>query len=120
MVEYWHWHSLYYGQETYWKGVLSHDLQSNRAYKEVSIIGYEREKIGKKIVNLQKKNKVAILYSIDSNNGLQLQPFDNNFYDISLGPWNNRNAYIKVLKRFYKAFYDLNIEVDFFSPEYKF
>ncbi|HUV14610.1 MAG TPA: beta-galactosidase, partial [Acidobacteriota bacterium] len=25
MVAYWHWHSLHYGQETYWKGVLSHD-----------------------------------------------------------------------------------------------
>ena len=21
MVEYWHWHSLHYGQETYWKGL---------------------------------------------------------------------------------------------------
>ena len=25
MVEYWHWHSIHYGQETYWKGVLGHD-----------------------------------------------------------------------------------------------
>ena len=25
MVEYWHWHSIHAGQETYWKGVLSHD-----------------------------------------------------------------------------------------------
>ena len=32
MVEYWHWSSLHYGQETYWKGVLSHDLQPNRTY----------------------------------------------------------------------------------------
>ena len=32
MVEYWHWHSLHYGQETYWKGVLSHDLEPDRAY----------------------------------------------------------------------------------------
>ena len=36
MVEYWHWHSLHYGQETYWKGVLSHDLEPNRMYAEVS------------------------------------------------------------------------------------
>jgi beta-galactosidase len=27
MVEYWHWHSLHYGQETYWKGLLGHDLE---------------------------------------------------------------------------------------------
>lgn len=80
--------------------------------------GYKLEcqRFQQKIVNLQKKNKLAILYSIDSNNGLQLQPFNSNFYDIPLGPWNSRNAYIKVLKRFYKAFYDLNIEVDFVFP----
>ncbi len=34
MVSYWHWHSLHYGQETYWKGILSHDLEPNRIYEE--------------------------------------------------------------------------------------
>ena len=41
MVEYWHWHSIHAGQETYWKGVLSHDLEPNRAYAEVSRIAHE-------------------------------------------------------------------------------
>jgi beta-galactosidase len=41
MVEYWHWHSIHYGQETYWKGVLSHDLEPNRAYAEVSRTAHE-------------------------------------------------------------------------------
>jgi beta-galactosidase len=41
MVEYWHWHSLHFGQETYWKGVLSHDLEPNRAYGEVSRTAHE-------------------------------------------------------------------------------
>ncbi|MGC4054085.1 MAG: beta-galactosidase [Paludibaculum sp.] len=50
MVEYWHWHSLHYGQETYWKGVLSHDLQPNRIYKEFSQVGHELQKIGPKLV----------------------------------------------------------------------
>jgi beta-galactosidase len=36
MVEYWHWHSLHYGQETCWKGVLSHDLEPGRVYGEVA------------------------------------------------------------------------------------
>ena len=34
MVEYWHWASIAANQETYWKGVLSHDLEPNRAYAE--------------------------------------------------------------------------------------
>ena len=36
MVEYWHWASIAANQETYWKGVLSHDLEPNRAYAEVT------------------------------------------------------------------------------------
>ena len=41
LVGYWHWHSLHYGQETYWKGVLGHDLEPNRVYEEVDRIGRE-------------------------------------------------------------------------------
>ncbi len=41
MVEYWHWASIAANQETYWKGVLSHDLEPNRAYAEVSRTAHE-------------------------------------------------------------------------------
>lgn len=41
MVEYWHWHSIHNAIESYWKGVLSHDLRPNRLYKECSVIGNE-------------------------------------------------------------------------------
>lgn len=75
MVEYWHWHSNHYGQETYWKGVLGHDLEPNRFYKEVSQTAHELQKIGQKLVNLKIKNKTAILYSHDSDFGLSYMPF---------------------------------------------
>ena len=75
MVEYWHWHSLHYGQETYWKGVLSHDLEPNRAYAEVSRTAHELERVGPEIVDLKRPNKVAILYSDDSYYGIQFMPF---------------------------------------------
>jgi beta-galactosidase len=57
MVEYWHWHSLHYGQETYWKGVLSHDLQPNRTYAEVTRVAGELKKIGPELVNLKRTTK---------------------------------------------------------------
>ncbi|KAA6327727.1 hypothetical protein EZS27_023304 [termite gut metagenome] len=31
MVSYWHWHTLHYGQETYWRGILGQDLEPNRS-----------------------------------------------------------------------------------------
>src|SRR5581483_9647133 len=75
MVEYWHWASIPANQETYWKGVLSHDFEPNRAYREVSRTGNELKKVSPEIVGLQQHNRVAILYSRDSLNALDFMPF---------------------------------------------
>ena len=105
MVAYWHWHSLHYGQETYWKGVLSHDLEPNRAYAEVSRTAHELREIGPRLVNLKKNNRVAILYSVDSYHALQFMPFD------------DRVNYMSVLHQMYGALYHLNVGVDFLFPQ---
>jgi beta-galactosidase len=115
MVEYWHWHSIHFGQETYWKGILSHDLRPNRAYAEVSETAHELQRIGKKLVNLKKENKVAILFSHDSNAALNFMPFDQNG-----SPWgpDQNNFYRNVLvAQFHKVLYENNIGVDFIFPE---
>jgi beta-galactosidase len=101
MVEYWHWHSLHYGQETYWKGVLSHDLEPNRTYAEVSRVAGELKKLGPQLVNLKKDNKVAILFSADSSNALSYMPVSDHV------------NYMTVLRQMYNALYDLNVEPDF-------
>jgi len=109
MVEYWHWHSIHYGQETYWKGVLSHDLQPNRAYAEVSKTAHELQKFGKKLVNLKITNKVAILFSHDSNDALNFMPFKNGRGD---------NVYRNdLVGQFHKVMYRNNVGVDFIFPE---
>jgi beta-galactosidase len=105
MVEYWHWHSLHYGQETYWKGVLGHDLQPGRAYAEVSRTAHELQRIGPEISNLRFKNQVAILYSRDS------------FYGIQFMPFSDRENYASVLHQFYYVLYKANVGVDFVFPE---
>ena len=100
-VEYWHWSSLHYGQETYWKGILSHDLQPNRIYDEISDVSRELKKIGPELANLKKDNKVAILFSADSANALSYMPFS------------DKIGYTSVLTQIYNALYELNIEPDF-------
>ena len=105
MVEYWHWHSIHYGQETYWKGVLSHDLEPNRFYGEVSQTAHELKKIGPKLVNLKIKNKTAILYSRDSEFGLSYMPFKDG------------NAYMEVLRQMHRAAFRQNLGVDFVMAE---
>jgi beta-galactosidase len=101
LVEYWHWHSLHYGQETYWRGVLSHDLQPNRTYAEVAEVASELKKIGPQLVNLKKDNQVAILVSTNSANALSYMPVGDN------------TNYMTELHQMYGALYGLNIESDF-------
>ena len=43
---YWNWHSIHNGYETYWKGLLSHDLRTNPAYEEACRFGQEWKKLG--------------------------------------------------------------------------
>lgn len=101
MVEYWHWASLHYGQETYWKGVLSHDLEPNRIYGEVSRIGAELKKLGPRLANLKQTNQVAILFSADSSNALSYMPVG------------DKVDYMSMFSQMYDALYRLNAEPDF-------
>src|SRR3954463_808124 len=101
MVEYWHWHSLHYGQETYWKGILSHDLEPNRTYSEMAQVAGELKKVGPQLVNLKKDNKVAILFSADSANAISYMPVSDSV------------DYMTVLRQMYNVLYDLNVEPDF-------
>ncbi len=105
MVAYWHWHSLHYGQETYWKGVLAHDLEPNRIYREMSKVGAEWKAIGPRLANFERKADVAILYSIDSHHGIRFMPFSDNV------------NYLTVLHQMHRALYNMNIGTDFVFPE---
>jgi beta-galactosidase len=105
MVEYWHWHSIHYGQETYWKGVLGHDLEPGRAYEEVSRTAHELQRVGPEIVDFTRNNKVAILYSNDSYYGIEFMKFS------------DRVNYRTVMSQMYHALYRSNIGVDFVFPE---
>ena len=55
--------------------MLSHDLEPNRTYAEVSRVAAELKKLGPQLVDLKKENKVAILFSADSANAISYMPF---------------------------------------------
>ena len=115
MVEYWHWHSIHAGQETYWKGVLSHDLEPNRAYAEVTRIAHELQKIGPDIVNLKIDNEVAILYSVDSSNALSFMPMVPRTGE-GWVPGKAAGNYNPLIAQLHRAFYNENVGVDFVFP----
>jgi len=114
MVEYWHWASIPANQETYWKGVLSHDLEPNRAYAEVSRTAHELQKIGPHLVGLKIHNQVAILWSRDSANAIGFMPFA-----VSGAQWSSagtRAGYDSIVQQMHHSLYELNVGCDFVFP----
>jgi beta-galactosidase len=115
MVEYWHWHSIHYGQETYWKGILSHDLQPNRAYAEYSKTAHELQKFGNKLVNMKISNRVAILFSHDANAALNVMPFKDG--NVNLRGKINNVYKDELVGQFHRVLFRNNVGVDFIFPE---
>lgn len=74
MIEYWHWHTLPYGTETYWGGVLPHSLQPGRVYGEVSALGSALASIGDALDGFEPDADVALLWSNDSRYSLEFFP----------------------------------------------
>lgn len=115
MVEYWHWHSIHGGQETYWKGVLSHDLEPNRAYAEVSRTAHELQKIGPELADMKIRNQVAILYSVDSSNGISFMPFEQP-QGFVWTPGKASGGYNAIVSQLHKSLYLANVGADFVFP----
>ena len=112
-VMYWHWHSIHNSFETYWKGLLSHDFQENATYREACTIGNEFARLGKHLVNLKKKNEVAVLVSNEALTAL-------NWFRIQeQAPGADAKSiyYNDVMRWKYDTLYHMNVECDFISPE---
>ncbi|WP_369070619.1 beta-galactosidase [Kineococcus terrestris] len=74
MVEYWHWHTLHTGTETYWGGVLPHDQRPGRVYQQVAQLGAELARAGSTVAGLRPDADVGLLVSVPSKHGLAFQP----------------------------------------------
>ncbi|MBL7815598.1 MAG: beta-galactosidase [Saprospiraceae bacterium] len=103
MVSYWHWHSIHNSAETYWKGLLSHDFEPNPTYKEAQTIGKDFLRLSDKLINIKKKNDVAILFSNEAQTA---------FNAFSFG-WGASENYNDILRPYYDALYKMNIGIDF-------
>lgn len=101
MVSYWHWHSIHNSAETYWKGLLSHDFATNPTYEEARTIGADFNKLSSQLVNLSRKNSVALLFSNEA-----LTAYN------AFGP----GKYNGILRPMYDVLYNMNVGVDFIDP----
>lgn len=99
-ISYWNWHSIHNSYETYWKGLLSHDLAENPAYEEACVIGKEWKEIGGRLIHLKKKNRTALLVDNCSLTAFQWFPIDRDL------------SYNDVVRWMYDCLYEMNVECD--------
>lgn len=106
-VMYWNWHSIHNGKESYWKGLLSHDLEINPTYEEACQIGKEMKMISPQVSGMKKKNRIALIVSTNTVNALEWFPTHKDL------------KYNDVVHWIYDALYELNLECDvLFSQEW--
>ena len=106
MVEYWHWATQTNGFETHFRGLLDQDYAPNPTYREAATIGADLKRIGPEIVNLRKNNRVALYFS---NRALTA------FETFRFG-WASKATYNDLLRPYYDALFNINVETDLVDP----
>ncbi|MBO6107827.1 MAG: beta-galactosidase [Eubacterium sp.] len=102
-VMYWNWHSIHNARESYWKGVLGHDLRPGAIYDELRAFREEMSPWESHLLLKEKKNDVAILADHASLVGIDEFPY-------STG--DDPGQYNELLRKIYDTLYKMNIETD--------
>jgi beta-galactosidase len=113
LIEYWHWHSLHFGNETYWGGVLGHGLEPGRVYEEVARLGAEIVGIGSQLADLEPDGEVALLFSPESRWALQFQPP----LVVRGSSRPDPESYGRILAAMYGGLFDAGLSVAVFQPD---
>ncbi|MFI6935884.1 beta-galactosidase [Streptomyces sp. NPDC050287] len=74
MIEYWHWHTLHFGAETYWGGILPHTGRPGRTFAELARLGAEFEAAGELVAGLEPDADITMVYSTPSKWLMQKYP----------------------------------------------
>jgi beta-galactosidase len=115
MVEYWHWHTIPFGHESYWGGILGHNLQPGRTYESFKEISATLSKLGPRALGLTPVSEVAMLISAQSRWAMEFQPALRT--EASGAPLGDKESYRKFLNTFSDLFYTSDLHVQFFAED---
>ncbi|GAA0312278.1 beta-galactosidase [Streptomyces turgidiscabies] len=106
MIEYWHWHTLHFGAETYWGGVLPHSGVPGRTYAELARLGAELDAAGSLVAGLEPDADITMVYSTPSKWLMQKYP------PIATGDGGpDDTAYHRIFDPFYRGAFDAGRQV---------
>lgn len=114
MIGYWHWATTANAFETYWRGVLTQDYKPNPVYEEAKTIGSDLKRLGSKLVNMRKENRVAIYVSNAAQSAFDQFKMNTDAFKVEIQ--GKPIGYNDVVRGFYDALYRQNVEVDLLSP----
>lgn len=112
MVSYWHWHSIHNSFETYWKGLLSHDLMPNPVYYEACKLGLAYNKISDALKGFKLKAPVLFLVSNKSLSAIDHFPYKGHQMNFT-----KEHQYNDVFRKYYDAFFKLQIPTNILSVD---
>lgn len=105
MIEYWHWHTLHFGAETYWGGVLPHSLEPGRAYEQIAQLGKEFQTAGALVTELTPDADIAIIYSNDTKWALEGTP------QLTQNDVPDTRTFQTIFDSFYRGAFDAGLQV---------
>jgi beta-galactosidase len=111
-IVYWHWHTLHYGAETYWGGMLPHGYEPNRPFRELSRLGQELRRHGDRLTDLEPEAEVGLLYSQASKHALRFQPC----LTLPGQATPNRRSYEGIFDVCYRACFDAGAQIAIVHP----
>ncbi|CAD5991024.1 beta-galactosidase [Agreia sp. COWG] len=106
MVEYWHWHTLHFGVETYWGGVLPHSQVPGRIYRQVGALGATLAALGGALDGMEPDSDVLMLWSTDTKWSFETYP---PLATPSGGP--DRNSYTQLFDAHYRGLSEAGAQV---------
>jgi beta-galactosidase len=104
-IEYWQWHTLHFGTETFWGGVLPHHGRPGRTYREIARIGAELARAGDLVTGLRPDADIAFVYSHPSKWAFHFQP---PLADPGGDP--DRRSYQTIFDAFYRGAFDARLQ----------
>jgi beta-galactosidase len=113
MIEYWHWHTVHFGNETHWGGILGHSLTAGRIYEEVARIGAELRQVGESVIDLVPDASVAMLISPASRWALEFQPL----LTVPGSSQPDRRSYGRIVAALHRGFFDAGVGTAVIQPE---
>lgn len=112
LLGYWHWHSLHNSYETYWKGILSHDLKPNPIYQEVCQTGAELRNFAPQVMAYARKSRIALVVSNECLTAIDWHPWRGHQFSRD-----TQHQYNDIFRLYYDTLYRMNIEVDILAVD---